>query len=311
MTSVQLSRADFDELFASLRTWGRWGERDERGALHHLGPEQVAAAAALVHFGRTVSLAHDLDTDPGPDNPRPVAHRLTGRADSDAAAGGQPRMNTDYVGTDYHGKSVTHLDALCHCTLDGRLYNGVSTADAITDEGGSFGSVLTYRDGLAGRGVLLDVPRVRKVDYLEPGTGIGAADLARVCAEQSSPLRRGDLVVVRTGARRRRDELGAWDPSNLSAGLLPDAVAWLAGHEIALLGGDGDSDTRPSPVEGVDSPVHALVLTALGMPLVDNLSLEPLAAECTDLGRWEFLLVLAPLRLPGGTGSPVNPVAVL
>ncbi len=85
----------------------------------------------------------------------------------------------------------------------------------------------------------------------------------------------------------------------------------LADIDIALLGGDGDSDVRPSPVEGVSSPVHVLALTALGIPLLDNLDLERLSVACREEGRYEFLLVVAPLVVPGGTGSPVNPLALL
>jgi kynurenine formamidase len=109
----------------------------------------------------------------------------------------------------------------------------------------------------------------------------------------------------------RRTALGAWDSGEASAGLHVDALPLLAERGVALLGGDGDSDVRPSPVKGVHSPVHALALTALGMPLLDNLDLEALSLECAQAGRHEFLLTVAPLVVPGGTGSPVNPIAVL
>jgi kynurenine formamidase len=118
-------------------------------------------------------------------------------------------------------------------------------------------------------------------------------------------------VLVRTGHRRRRSDLGAWDPSNLSAGLAPETMGWLRATDAAVLGSDGDSDARPSPVEGVESPIHALALSAMGMPLIDNTNLEDLADACAAAERWEFLFVMAPLRIPGGTGSPVNPLAIL
>jgi hypothetical protein len=123
-------------------------------------------------------------------------------------------------------------------------------------------------------------------------------------------LRPGDIVMVRTGARRRREQLGPWDPHNFSAGLHPGAVPFLHDHDVAVLGADGDSDAQPSPVEGIQSPIHALVLTAMGMPLIDNMNLEDLSRTCAELRRWEFLCTIAPLRIPGGTGSPLNPIAV-
>ncbi|GAA2937059.1 hypothetical protein GCM10020221_36030 [Streptomyces thioluteus] len=118
-------------------------------------------------------------------------------------------------------------------------------------------------------------------------------------------------MLLRTGRFRRRQELGAWDPAAASAGLHVRSMPLLAERGVALLGGDGDSDLRPSPVEGLHSPVHALAVAAMGVPLLDNLDLEALSAACAEAGRYAFLLVVAPLNVPGGTGSPVNPIAVL
>jgi kynurenine formamidase len=226
------------------------------------------------------------------------------------ASSTEPRVNTDFIGLDFHGKSVTHLDALCHCNYQGKLYNGMDSATAVTSKGGSFGSVMTASDGIIGRGILLDLPLQREVEWLEPGTGVDAGELERTAAAANLAIRAGDIVLVRTGHRRRRNTMGAWDPSNLSAGLLPDAMKWLSSHNAAMLGGDGDSDCRPSPVPGVDSPIHALALNAMGMPLIDNMNLEQLSLTCTELGLWEFLFTLAPLRVLGATGSPVNPIAI-
>lgn len=301
-----MDRAEFDRLFAEIRNWGRWGADDERGCLHHLTPDAVRAAAGVVKHGRSVSLAHDLDLVASPDNKKPALHYMSQLCDVDEA---EPRVNMDFVGVDYHGKSVSHLDALCHCAFHGRLYGDVDTA-CVTSQGSSYGSVLTTADGLVGRGVLLDVPRFRDQEWLEPGTAVEPEELESVAAAQGLEVRRGDIVVVRNGARRRREMLGPWDPSNFSAGLFPTSMRWLHEREIALLGSDGDNDARPSPVDGVASPIHALALTAMGLLLADNLNLEDVAGVCAELGTWEFLCVFAPLRIPGGTGSPVNPIAV-
>jgi kynurenine formamidase len=266
----------------------------------------VTAASALVRHGRTVSLAHDLDPVAGPDNAKPALHYMSQLCDVDEA---EPRVNMDFVGVDYHGKSVSHLDALCHCAFRGRLYGDVDAA-CVTSQGSPYGSVLQAAHGIVGRGVLLDVPRFRGDEWLEPGTAVEPEELEAVASAQDVRVGRGDIVLVRTGQRRRRAVLGAWDPSNFSAGLYPTSMRWLLERQLALLGSDGDNDARPSPVDGVASPIHALALAAMGLLLVDNLNVEDLAGACEELGRWEFLFVLAPLRIPGGTGSPVNPVAV-
>jgi kynurenine formamidase len=302
-----ITAAEYGQLYDAVRNWNRWGPDDDRGTLNHLTPATVTAASGLVREGRTVSLSHEIDNGPGPDNPKPALHYMTQRGDIDTH---EPRINTDFVGLDFHGKSVTHLDALCHCIYGGSLYNGVDPASCITSAGSTFGSVATSSAGIVGRGVLLDAARALDVDWLEPGTAISADDLRRTAEHEGIELRPGDIVMVRTGARRRREQLGPWDPHNFSAGLHPGAVPFLHAHDVAVLGADGDSDARPSPVEGVQSPIHALVLTAMGMPLIDNMNLEDLSRTCAELRRWEFLCTIAPLRIPGGTGSPLNPIAV-
>jgi kynurenine formamidase len=161
------------------------------------------------------------------------------------------------------------------------------------------------------RGVLVDIPAVRGVDWLEPGTAVLPEDVLAAEAALGFTIGRSDAVLLRSGHHARRAAHGSWDADAASAGLHLDVMPLLAERGIALLGGDGDSDVRPSPVPGVHSPVHALALTALGIPLLDNLDLEALSGACARAGRYEFLLVVAPLVVPRGTGSPVNPLAVL
>ena len=298
----------FDRLFAQVNNAGRWGPADQRGTLNHLTPDAVATAAALVSLGRTVSLSHVLDTVAGPDNARPALHHMTRQCD---IGSGEPLVNTDFIGIDFHGKSVTHVDALCHCSFRGRLYNGVVSRETVDSAGGSFASIEQMADGVVGRGVLVDLPRGRGVEWLDPGTAVEHQELLSTMTAQHIAPAPGDIVLVRTGHRRRRAALGAWDPAQLSAGLHPSSAAFLHESGAAVLGSDGDSDARPSPVDGVDSPIHALALAGMGMPLIDNMNLEDIARACAAADRWEFLFVLAPLRIPGGTGSPANPIAIL
>ena len=301
-----VSLAEFEGMVRAVSNWGRWGPEDDRGTLNLLTPGRVVAAARLVKSGRTVSMALDWNTVAGPDNPRPALHYVTQLGDRDP---GEPQTNADFIGSDFHGKACSHMDALCHCDFRGKLYNGVPQS-SVTSRGGTRGTIMTAAHGIVGRGVLLDVPRHRGIEWLEPGTAVDRAELEKVETAQGVRVGAGDVVLLRSGHCRRRNVLGAWDPHFLSAGVHPSAMSWLRDRDVAVLGADGDSDARPSPVEGMLSPIHALTLNAMGMPLLDNLQLEDVAAACASEKRWEFLCVVTPLRIPGGTGSPINPVAI-
>ncbi|MFI6251970.1 cyclase family protein [Streptomyces sp. NPDC051016] len=306
LSGPAVSRQEFDALFASLRTWGRWRPAD-RGAFNRVTAGHARRAAALVRSGTVVATALPWNTRPGPDNPRPALHHMTDLGDVESP---EPATHKDFLAADYHGKGVSHLDALSHVAYRGELYDGRRARDHIDAGGARFGTVSALGP-LVTTGVLLDIPAVLGVDWLEPGRAVRAADV--LAAEQALgvTIGEGDAVLLRSGHARRRRELGAWDSGASSAGFHVDALPLLAERGIALLGGDGDSDVRPSPVPGVHSPVHALAVAAMGVPLLDNLDLEALSATTGEAGRYTFMLVVAPLDIPGGTGSPVNPVAVL
>lgn len=302
----RVSRQEFDALFAAVRTWGRWAPAD-RGAWNRVTPDHVRRAAALVRDGTTVPLGLPWNTRPGPDNTKPALHYMSDLGDVEPP---EPSTHKDFLAIDYHGKAVTHLDALSHIAYRGLLYGGHPAQDVIGSEGARFGSVAALGP-LVTRGVLLDLPAVLGADWLEPGHAVRARDV--IAAEQALGVAIDDgcAVLLRSGRFRRRHELGPWDVDAASAGFHVDAMPLLAERAISLLGADGDSDVRPSPVEGLHSPVHALAVAAMGVPLLDNLALEALSAACAEAGRYEFMIVVTPLNVPGGTGSPVNPVALL
>ncbi|MFB6619833.1 cyclase family protein [Streptomyces sp. NPDC085524] len=307
-----MTGAEFRALYGELRERTPRAPDDRRGALGHLTPGRVVAAAAEVRSGRTVSLAAPVETRAGPDDPEPARHRMIAPAGGETGATGGDGLHfaLDRFAMNVHGDADSHLDALCHVFFDGELYNGVP-ASSVTSRGAGALSVDTVRDGIVGRGVLLDVPRLRGVPWLEPGDHVTAADLAGAEAAQGVRAGPGDVLFVRVGHRLRRRELGAWNAAGARAGLHPTAVRFLAERQIAALGSDGNNDTAPSAVAGVDFPVHVLAVHAMGLHLMDYLQFEELAPACADAGRWSFLCVVAPLRLPSGTGSPVNPIAVL
>ena len=304
-----LDAAEFEALYLRLRQVPGWGPADRRGALNHLTPQRVLAASTEIRLGRTVSLAAPIETSRTPDDPAPAIHEMAGPPGSQADPAGLT-FAQDRLGINVHSNVDSHIDALCHAMYRKTLYNGVP-ADAVTSQGAHELSVEVARDGIAGRGVLLDIPRLRGVPWLEPGDLVTAAELAGAAEAQQVSMRPGDLMFVRTGHRRRRDELGPWDAAKARAGLHPAACEFIAEREVAVLGSDSNSDVAPSLAEGVELPVHVLAINALGLHLLDYLQFEDLAPLCAAAGRWSFFCVIAPLRLPHGTGSPVNPVAVM
>ena len=181
----------------------------------------------------------------------------------------------------------------------------------MTSRGATYDAIDVLRDGLIGRGVLLDVPRLREVPWLEPGQNVFTEDLEDAERSQGVTVGEGDILLVRTGHTRRQLERGAWDSDTARAGLHPTVARFLAERRVAALGCDGNNDTAPSTTESIDFPIHALALNAMGIHLLDYLRLEDLGAACDREGRWEFMFAGAPLRLVGGTGSPLNPIAIL
>jgi kynurenine formamidase len=304
----QMSEAEFRSLYQRLRAQVPWGPDDPHGALNYLTPAEVLAAAREVRLGRTVSLAAPVEDRPAADNPDPCQHQVTQPGSAAPARGLAFAM--DRIAMNIHGNADSHVDALCHVIFDGQLYNGVA-ADAVTESGAAKLSIGMAADGIVGRGVLVDVPRSRGVAWLEPGDDVTMADLLAAERDQKVQIGQGDIVLIRVGHRRRRDELGAWEVAEARAGLHPTVLPLLAERRIAALGSDSNNDTAPSTVAGVAFPVHVLAVNALGLHLLDYLQFTELAEACAEAGRWSFLCVTAPLRLPTGTGSPVNPIAIL
>jgi kynurenine formamidase len=308
MSDFQLSEAEFRALYDRVKHMSRWGPADRRGGLNNITPALVAAAAGGVRRGRTVSLAAPVAIELALDNPDPAVHQMTEPGISPVPESGLS-FAMDRLTMNIHGNADSHIDALCHVIFDGTLYNDVD-AHAVTAAGATELSIDVAGQGIVGRGLLLDIPRVRRVPWLEPGDHVTADDLITAEAAQEVRIEPGDLLFIRVGHRSRRRMLGPWDSATARAGLHPVALEFLAERRIAVLGSDGNNDTAPSTAEGVDFPVHVLGVNAMGLHLLDWLQLDYLVAVCDELSRWSFLCVIAPLRLRTGTGSPVNPIAI-
>jgi kynurenine formamidase len=304
----RLTSAEFDALYSQLQDATAHGPEGRRGTLNNLTPAHVLAAIEQVRSGQTVSLAAPIDTRPSRDNPEPCTHEVVGAGDQTATSRLQFAM--DRLAMNVHGNADSHIDALCHVIYNGVLYNGVHPA-TVTGFDGTALSIDAARYGIVGRGVLLDIPRARGVSWLEPGDQVTIADLEAAERAQHVRMRTGDLLFVRVGHRRRRDELGAWDAAQARAGLHPSTLPLLAERGIAALGSDGNNDTAPSTTAGIEFPIHVLAINAMGMHLLDYLRFEELVPRCVEADRWSFLCIIAALRLPSATGSPVNPIAIL
>ena len=303
-----MSDAELQALFGQVSNWGRWGADDQRGALNHIGPAEVIAAAALVREGRTVSLSRNFPTRPGPENPWPAQHHMLIGGDDCCVPGVEGlEVSTDFIGIAFHGMASSHIDALCHVFAQGRMYNDRPATD-VKSTGARFNTIMAARDGIVGRGVLLDVPRAQGVAYVQAEHMVTVPELEAAEKALEVTVGKGDLLMIRLGRDVRRSEFG----DQAVPGLDPRVAGWLHERQVAVLGGDGVHDPIPSGVVHRDwaMPIHMLGLAAMGLHLLDNLDLEPLAAACAELGRWEFQLVCAPLRIEGGTGSPLNPIAI-
>jgi kynurenine formamidase len=311
-TPSHLSAKQFDELFKQVCNWGRWGADDERGTLSYISSAEIRRAASLVRSGRTISMAVPINKIAGPDNPRPPLHYMVQSYDTPTGAG-QPQFSMDFLATEFHGDCHTHIDALCHIAYKGQLYNG-KPASLVTSRGPSIQDITAYAHGIVGRGVLLDIPRLRGAKWLEPGEAVTREELEAAEKSQGVRLEKGDIFVFRTGHHRRRLELGPWNngyDGEGKAGLHSNSITLLHERQVAAFFPDGDGETVPSNVEGVIYPIHTLQIAAMGMACSDSLQFEELVPVCEQERRWEFMVMAAPLRLPGGTGSLFNPIAVL
>jgi kynurenine formamidase len=253
-----------------------------------------------VRDGISVSLAHDLNTEKAVDNPEPFRDTMT--------LGVDDKFNVDTYTVGFHGFGFSHFDALSHTYYEGHLYNGYP-ATAIAKAGSSVLDTVVYRDGIFTRGVLVDIPQLRGLPYLKLDAYITAHDLDAWEAKTGVRIRSGDAVMIRTGRWALRKATGPWDIANSAAGLDPSAMAWLRKRDVAFLVSDGAHDALPSAVAGVDFPIHVLAIVAMGMPLADQCDLEDVARMAQKLHRQTFLLTLAPVRIKGGTGALINPVA--
>jgi kynurenine formamidase len=291
--------------FDSLSNWGRWGDQDELGTLNLISAEKRRRAASEVVVGSAVSCSRPIvREDPAADIPIPPLHFMLETGESEGSL-----SSSDFLGIAPHGYSVTHVDALAHQFWAGRMYNGRSASE-VTARGATSCSVDAMHDGVFTRGVVLDIPALKGKPYLEPGEAVFSDDLEAAERAQGVVVEEGDALLLRTGWYRRRLEVGPPNLARPRPGLHAQTLPWLRERGISILAADAANDVFPSGYEGLLWPVHSVGIVAMGLAMIDNCQFEDLLELCHQAGRWSFLFVAAPLRLAGGTGAPLSPLAV-
>jgi kynurenine formamidase len=309
----------FDSLYQSCNNWGRWGQDDQRGTLNYITPDVISAAASLVRTGKAISLQLPMDGN-GPQTGafgrvNPV-HQMAATG-TDHLAGTQT-YSADPLGWGFADDSLflflqggTQWDALGHIFRDGKMFNGFSAGE-VTSAGAARGGV-EHMPTIVTRGVLLDIPRVKGRDFLEPGEAIYVEDLEAACEHHGVSVGRGDIVLIRTGdMAARRNEPGWADYSAGDApGLSLSVAQWLHDKQVAGIATDTwGAEVRPNELDGTFQPLHLIMIVSMGLLVGEIWYLDALADDCASEGRHEFLLVGPPLVIPGAVGSPVNPQAI-
>lgn len=294
-----MAETEFATLFEKVSNWGRWGSDDQRGTLNLITPEKRRQAAALVKSGVSVSLAHPI---------------IEGTAPDIAWAFNKLNKGNKLVFENVHGGWMSHIDALCHMAYKGKVYNGVPRAEVDGQDGCTKMGLDVYKDGIVTRGILIDIPRLKGLPWLEPGTPVTRQDIEVWEKKIGIKVMPGDAVFLRTGKWARRAALGPHKTALGTAG--PDAgwhwsvISWFKAHDVAVISDDGPNDVRPTGAEpGVGLPVHISAIAAMGAVIIDGQDLEAAAELAAKLKRWEFMMSAAPLVVIGGSGAPINVTA--
>ncbi len=301
-------------LAAEVSNWGRWGDDDERGTVNLIDAAAVARGVAAARTGERFSLAIRLDEQ------GPQLGNIPGRINPLHVMAG---INTPYSGdpADFCAsddamtlglQACTHWDALAHVSYEGKLYNGFD-ASTITAERGAARCGIHRVSHVVTRGILLDVARATGHEEVLPPRHMNSEDdLEAAVAQAGVRPEPGDAVLVRTGqmshlkARDRQTYTFGEQP-----GLTTGTIRWLRRHDVAAVAIDTMAmEVYPCEDPAVHFPVHMIQLRDLGLLQGQNFDLEALAAHCASDGVHEVLLVANPEPVTGGTGAPVNPVAV-
>jgi len=311
------SMDDVKALADKYKNWGRWGDDDQLGTLNYITPQKIVDASGLVKQGKVVSLAIPFD-DNGPQTGsfgrfNPIHFML--QDGGDVSIGAQDHLpNIQYTddAVTMPLQCATQWDALAHILYRGKMYNGYE-AHHVNSTGAKKNGMENAKDKIVSRGVLLDIPRYKGKQWLEPGEAIYPEDLDGAAAMGKVSVGTGDIVLVRTGQIGQVRADGSWgEYSGGSApGLGVDCAQWICEHEVAGYATDTwGTEVIPNETPDIFQPLHMILIVHAGVLVGEIFDLEGLAEDCANDGVYEFLFVAPPLPITGAVGSPINPQAI-
>jgi kynurenine formamidase len=292
--------------------WGRWGDDDQRGTLNFLSAEGLVAAAGLVRLGKVFELSIPIGQDgPNRGGQRWNAIHLMSLLPGERFPRDLLEVADDVISMPL--QATTQWDSLAHVGYSGYFYNGVPTSEVTALGGAPRNGIDQLLPGPLGRGVLLDAARHRGVEWIEVGDpAITATELSEIAGAQGVEVGRSDIVLVRTGWRRKA-VVDGWSAEwiDTNPGLHPDCAEWLASREVTAVASDNHSlEIVPMVDPDTVFPLHGALIRDLGMMIGEMFDLEELSADCAEDNRWDFFFCAPPLRVANAVGSPVSPVAI-
>lgn len=285
-----------------LSNWGRWGEDDELGTLNLITPDARLRGVAAVQHGIPVSCAWDIPTG------TTSVERDTYLQEFPPHVGGV----SEHVRYNCHDQGITHLDSVSHIFWKNQIYNGRHVSDEMSVEDGvRFGGIAVAAEGLLTRGILIDIPGARGVEWLDFRDAVYPEDLDAALRRQNVTVEPGDAILLRTGYDEARRQTGIELTGETGQpGWHASCLPWLREHDVAYVGCDSGQDALPSGYPDDVLPVHTVALAAMGLWMIDNCDFSECARTAERLGKWDFLLSVAPIRFEATSGSAVNPIAL-
>ncbi|MAM78757.1 MAG: cyclase [Alphaproteobacteria bacterium] len=322
MNKKVITRQDLTEASEKYKNWGKWGKDDEIGTLNFTSPDDIINAAKLVKKGKVISLALNFDNN-GPQGAK-TSYPAMGRTNPIHT---MLRTGTDaYSGVlDHRGirasddmvvmplQCGTQWDGLGHIFYEDSMWNGYDCRE-VTSAGAQKCGIEKTKSKMVGRGVLLDIPKVKEVDALEDGYGITCNDLEEAEKFHDVEIQKGDFVIVRTGQMEAKLKAGSWDgyPGGDAPGFSFETLDWIKEKEMAGLASDTwGCEVRPNESEkGINQPWHWIAIPIMGLTMGEIFYLKDLAEDCAEDNSYEFMFVAPALPITGAVGSPINPLAI-
>jgi len=295
-------KLEFDKIYTKVNNKNKWGSGDRLGTINYITNEKVLSALKIPNKGISVSLGFNMVDDSNRINNSSYDHLSNFSYKQIFAEHNGYNWIMDNYEIAYHGFTHSHIDGINHLSNDGIMYNGFTEPSILGIE--------NYKNGIISKGILIDVPLLHSKKYIEAGYKVTLKDILDFEKKYNVKIEKGDVLLIRTGRWIEKQIRGDWNFPKKAAGIHYNIIHLLSEREISVLGSDGTNDSHPPLIKEEGSPIHMLTIVAMGMPLLDNFNLEELSEIAKEENKWEFLISLQPLRLEGGTGSPLNAIAI-